>query len=602
VRRAFVATHLAPGAPDAAAEAKRLAEVLARDARWRLSGACGGWSVWTRAEAPFPIRSLPGETGLLVGDVFDSPGVAPCAEDDAAPDLFRRAARLSHDHWGHYAALLSGPRPGEAGVFRDPSGLVDCWRWSLRQGLDVIASDLGRLPRDLQPRGLALNWDRIGVYLAAPPVSSWPALFDDVRAVGPGELLPLAADGVGQPVWSPTAFARAPITDLGEAAREVRTRLDICVEALVGGYDQVLVELSGGLDSSLLAGSIHALGLTPRVGQWLNGVYGRPEADEGVYARAVTDRIGVELETVRRAPDALVEADLMDVAGEIWPAMDAVDAVRDRDEACRLRALGARAIVSGQGGDGAFFQMPSALVAADELQRRGPAALAQPLLADVARRARKSVWAVLAECRAAARSKAPPRDFSSLLIAPELRCATRGLTHPWVQEALDSDLPPGKRLHIQAAANLQTYHGPSRRRREADLLLPLASQPVLELCLAIPTPDLAGGNYDRPFARKAFADRLPELVLQRRSKGIVSVYFAKLVANSAPMLRDFLLDGCLCRAGLLDRDALDQVLRPEQLIWTARASDVLWAATVEAWVRHWQRLIPDSLSAPRARG
>lgn len=599
MRRVFAAVHCKAAVPDAAPRAAELAAALDRDGRWRKAGAGGGWSVWTGSAAAFGLRRLPRDAGLLVGDVFETPGgaqEAPQRAEAAEGDLVGVASGLSRTYWGHYVALLDGP---DGGVFRDPSGMVDAWVWPAHEGVAVAASDLVGLPSGVGPRRLALNWDRIGRFLAAPPSNTSAALFDGVRALGPGELLTLGGrEAASISIWSPVRFAKAPVADPVAARRAIRRRVDQSVQALVGGYDRVLVELSGGLDSSILAGSIQALGLAPRVGQWLNGTYGRPEADEDRYARAVTDRLGVALATVRRTPDGLQETDLAEVAGAAWPAMDGVDAGRDRDEARRLREGGMAAIVSGQGGDGAFFQMPSALVAADELRRRGPAALTSQVLADVARRTRKSVWAVLREGRAAAAGR-PPGDFTSSLVSDDLRRATRGRAHPWVIEAIEAGLPPGKILHVQAASNLQTYHGPSRRRREADLLLPLAAQPVLELCLAIPTPDLAGGNYDRPFARRVFADRLPELVLNRRAKGIVSVYFARLVANSLPLLRPYLLDGCLCAAGLLDRRVLERALDPAQLIWDVRAADVLWAATVEAWARHWQGRIPDSAAAPR---
>jgi asparagine synthase (glutamine-hydrolysing) len=98
-----------------------------------------------------------------------------------------------------------------------------------------------------------------------------------------------------------------------------------------------------------------------------------------------------------------------------------------------------------------------------------------------------------------------------------------------------------------------------------------------------------------------FADRIPDCVRQRRAKETVTVYFSKLVANSLPMLRPYLLDGCLTAAGLLDRQALERILDPNQLIWEGKATHILWAASAEAWVRHWQTQVLDSLQAPRPR-
>jgi asparagine synthase (glutamine-hydrolysing) len=313
--------------------------------------------------------------------------------------------------------------------------------------------------------------------------------------------------------------------------------------------------------------------------------------------------MGVTLTTHCKSRTALDEASLAELAASQLPAIGGVDADRDRDEVERLRATGATAIVSGQGGDGLFFQFPTALVVADEFRRRGWATLGSPLLADIARRTRQSVWGVLAQVRAARRGAERRPTLASTLLAAETRAFAGDTEHAWTREARSHDLPPGKVLHIQGIALAHFYRGPSRRLAEAEILLPFLSQPILELCLSIAVPDLAGGSYDRPFARHAFADRLPEAVVARRAKGAQSVYFAKLVAGRLDWLRPYLLDGRLCDAGLLDRGLLERTLDPQQLIWGRGAApmDVLNAAATEAWVRHWQARRPDSTKHPRYR-
>lgn len=67
----------------------------------------------------------------------------------------------------------------------------------------------------------------------------------------------------------------------------------------------------------------------------------------------------------------------------------------------------------------------------------------------------------------------------------------------------------------------------------------------------------------------------------------MTVYFARLIANSVGLLRPYLLDGVLCDAGVLDRAAVETALDPARLIWTARPPDILWATAMEAWVRYW---------------
>lgn len=75
-----------------------------------------------------------------------------------------------------------------------------------------------------------------------------------------------------------------------------------------------------------------------------------------------------------------------------------------------------------------------------------------------------------------------------------------------------------------------------------------------------------------------------------------------LLAASLEVLRPLLLEGCLADAGVLDRAAVARQLTPEQLLHAPATGAILTAATVEAWVRHWQGRVGDSARAPRPKG
>lgn len=592
--------------PEAAHErtAERLSQIDGglREAGWAERARVEGLSVWTQGST-FPVRRLDGGGGVVIGDLFPR----ACAADPASPpggDAAAQARRLSRNGWGRYVAVLRGRSDAAARVFRDPSGLVGALAWDLGDGVAVIASDVHSAPPGLAPRRLALNWDRIADFIVAPALGAMTPLFDDVVAVPPGGVL--RTDALKAPaefVWAPAHFAANDHRDLAAVAEALLAETDACVSALVSRFSPVVVELSGGLDSSVVAGAIGHTGQARHVAAWLNYQDARPEADESAFARAVTDRLGVPLTTPSGWAQPIDLRALQEIGDWSWPAIGGVDAGRDRDERARLRASGAKAIVSGQGGDGVFFQFPTPLVLADAWKRDGLRALVSPLPAAVARRTRTSVWAALAKARAAlGDGYSPPRTPSTLV--PRERAEAFGReVHPWVRHAVGAGLPPAKLLHIQGVAVTHLYGGPSRRLQEADMLLPLFAQPVLELALGVAAPDLASERYDRPFQRRVYAARLPPEIVARRIKGDMSTYFGKLVAASLDTLRPYLLDGCLADAGLLDRRMLDRTLDGQTLMagGGGRAMDVLNAAAVEAWVRHWQGRVPDSPAAPRRR-
>lgn len=115
---------------------------------------------------------------------------------------------------------------------------------------------------------------------------------------------------------------------------------------------------------------------------------------------------------------------------------------------------------------------------------------------------------------------------------------------------------------------------------------PLLSQPILELCLSIPTWQWVRGGRDRAVARAAFAGVLPELLLDRTTKGSPSGFIRRVYETQGEAARGMLAGGTLVEAGLLDP------------AWLARAADGEWRddgrhlrilsfAAAEAWVRWW---------------
>jgi len=561
-------------------------------ANWRERFNAPGLTVWTPTSSDLPIRALSNGGGAVVGQIFAKPG-APLAIAAMAKgaSLRKMAQQLAETAWGGFVAVLRAPFE-PAGIYREPTGVLDCITWSL--------GDIN-VPTRLQPRRHALDWDQIGAFVAVPTAATSLPLFDDVTAVRPGELLTLGPSApTREAVWSAARFAQGAPDDLDVVRGELVRRVDLAVDHLVGCHGKVVMELSGGLDSSILASALGATDHAHRVTNWLNYRDARPEADETAYASAVTARLGVPLTSAEKTLEVLDEDAFRELGPLPRPSIGGADAGRDRFETDLLRRANATGIVSGQGGDGVFFQFPTALVAADHL-RGGAAGLASTLWPDVARRTRTSVWSVLREAWAANRGRPQQPRVITTLLSPAWAALAPQIEHEWVTAARAEGLPVGKLLHIRGIALTHIYRMPSRRFEVADIVMPLFSQPVIELCLALPTPLLAGASYDRPFARATFAERLPKAVLDRRAKGDLSAHVRRTVAASNTFLRSYLMDGCLCAAGLLDRDMLDRTLDDTNLMLGVGglAGDVLNVAAVEAWVRYWQTRVPDAPHAGR---
>lgn len=582
---------------NAASRIEVIAARIAQDAGWRCAHRGAGLRVWVDAAVGLPVAPFPEGGGAVVGPTWPMPGATVSQRPrDAGPrDV---AMAYTEARWGRYVAFLSDRTVGTTSVLRDPSGLLEALSWRTRDGDQVVSSDPFGLPVGLRPPWPSLNWDRIATYVGLLSAATTAPLFDGLTAIGPGELYDLAS-GAAELIWRSSVFTATSADKAEDVAAELVRRVDACTAALVEPHAKVLMALSGGLDSSIVAASLVAVGAGPKVACWLNRAGDRRDGDETAYARGVTDRLGMPLTAVAKPLTPLEPGDLDEIGQFLWPAINAVDPARDRDEVARLRTNGATGLISGDGGDAVFLQAPHAAIWDDLYGREGLRALFSPVLADVARRSRQSVWGVLAQAHALRRGRAAPTMAPSRFATRWVREAVRMTRHRWVADAHEAGVPAGKRLQIQAIANCQVFRGESRRAREADLIFPLLAQPVVELCLRIPSPVLAGAAYDRAFARSAFADRLPPEVRDRRGKGNLAGYFSRLVAVSLPTLQPYLIEGCLAEARVLDRDRLNAALDPAQLLHGTRGNELLILCAMESWVRHWQTRMPDTRDAAR---
>lgn len=566
--------------PQAQAE---LDQLVGRQTGWRWG--CRDSHVCVAIAAPGrpSVRRTP--WGVVLGEVWaQAPlgGPAPL-EAAQAPDAEQQGRRLCHDVFGRYVALMGGR--SEVAAFRDPSGGLDVIAWPWAGGV-LVSDDLPAWLDPLTPSDLSLDLDRLALMAANSSAFGGALALRGVTAVTAGELVRWRS---GPPsrrqLWSPGGVVRLALGRVRPRAERLRQLVEGCVAAYAGADGSILAELSGGLDSAIVG---QALARTGKVAAWLNYHVVDPQGDERPYARVVASHLGVPLTEVAHPDTALKLDQLRGLSGGARPGLNGLDVQHDQDLAARAQALGARRLITGQGGDTVFFQMATPLILADHLQARGLAALASPVALNLARWTRRSVWSVWGTALALQLGRRPPSPVPAPgWLTPQARAAAaQGLVHPWLADL--AGVPPAKRRQIQGLVHGQLFWAPSARGAAADLLHPLLSQPVMEYGLALGADVLTGGGVrDRAFARRAFADRLPEATVKRRSKGHLSAYYSRLVAASLPDLRPWLLDGRLVALGIVDRDRLDAAMTPEALCWHGRCGELMDLACLEAWVEAW---------------
>ncbi|MBP7703740.1 MAG: asparagine synthase [Caulobacter sp.] len=520
---------------------------------------------------------------MLIGEVFAGPGQSldaarPVTWTGLGPDqVFRR---LTDEVWGRYVAIV---RRGESwSAYRDPSGALECFGWR-RDRLTVFASDITPWLTASLPADAALDNDRLALMIAAPIAHYGDSAITGVTALAPGQSV---VDGSPRMVWNPGRVSRARTRPDGAVERLLFDTVSTSVAALAGLPGVLGAEISGGLDSSIVAAAMPEP-TRSGVATWLNFYIDEPLGDERRYAGAVAETLGLVL-TIAEKPEGVFDPRRQRAFGLTFrPPTSGVDQPYDHLIAHHAANAGLDRLISGQGGDTVFLHAAAPGIARDLVLDRGLSGAFSPALIDLARWMRRSVWSVGREAfkrrwgddRLGVRPMAFAADAVRAL-SPETSL------HPWLDDL--QDVSPAKRFQIHSLGISQRLNTASERARHVDCLHPLLAQPVMEFSLRTSAIALTRGGRDRALARAAFSPSLPAAIVQRRSKGDGTAFFSRMVEGSLPALRPLLLEGELARRGLIDRGKLEAMLSPEHLVCEAGYPEFLDAAAIELWIRGWE--------------
>jgi asparagine synthase (glutamine-hydrolysing) len=566
--------------------AMRHLETLEGQGGWRRHFFEPGWCLALEANTALVVRRLMHGRGLVLGDLHpmaesgSEPGawIAPAEVNGSLPNL----AALSRRWWGRYIALHQAAAAKPFNAFRDPSGALECLTWR-RDRLRIVASHLPTEHVGLLPSGLAVDWDAVGLRLGNPAATASGVALTCVRALDAGEMMDLKA-GERRMIWTPAAFVRARRQPRHVLTTRLRERVDQVVGAHASRASVILAEVSGGLDSAIVAGALQVTA-AGKVAQWANFHTGDREADERRFARAVAAHLGLSLVEAEKGELELTEARLAVLGSGLRPGTLGLDYEQDEDSVARCAQVGAETLMTGLGGDAVFLQTQTPLLATDAVLAGVVGRELFGVFRDVAALRRSSIWSVARTGWIDGRRRAPQRRTPAWLNGDLAGRIAGAPTHPWLADLAKA--PPAKRTQIRTLTAGLLFHGHSRRGDAVDVVHPLLSQPLLEFVLGVPSFDLALGSHDRALAREAFADRLPVEVLRRRSKGDLQAYYGRMLSRSLPFIRPYLLDGLLVRERLLDRPWLEDALTPESLLWRDLTSSLAELLCVEAWARRW---------------
>ncbi|MBY8823319.1 asparagine synthase-related protein [Sphingomonas colocasiae] len=552
-------------------------QIETRAGQWGLVNRCETRGFTLLADLTLPVPA-DGVAGLaVVGRLFGSQDFSAVGRlgDEAASAIAGDPASVLRDrYWGGYVAAVCDSASGETRLLRDPSGAVPVY-WAKLPSLWIVSGD-ARLLCDVIETRIAIDYTSLAARLFFPGHHGARTCLAGVTELLPGEMLTIGRSASASCWWRPSDHVR----DLGMDASALEAVIDRTVHALAGRHHRIVLTVSGGLDSSILASSLAG---QPCPVDLLTVASRDPRGDERGYAGMLARSLGRPLAS-RWYDHGGIDVRLPSVEHPPWPGARTFAQGYDRLRQAHARALGADAIFSGDGGDNVFGLTMSAAPVIDRLMAEGPRA-AMASAADIARLTGvgiPAVWRSVAG-RMLRRGRGMWREDAAFLTPGAVRLARRLPFHPWLEES--RGLPPGKRAHIASLVRAQRY-AEGYARGPAEAVLPLLAQPIVEACLSIPRWRWCEGGENRAVARRAFAGRLPEAIVHRRSKGGPDAFCVEIVERNRAGIRAHLLDGLLVREGLVDGASAEASIACGE----AERGDVhriLALVDAEAWARHW---------------
>lgn len=497
-------------------------------------------------------------------------------------ELHAQPARFLTQFWGSYVAFRSQEDVVE--VFRDPSGAMPCY-FSSVDGIHILTSS----PRYLTDQGLvipSLDWTIVAQALAFRDLRPASTALRGISELLPGMRLMIRADKVDpECIWSPWTFAsfEREVADFAQAAKSIREAVCQVGASWGRAIARPIVELSGGLDSSIVTAALSNGGATPLCATFIP-IAG--DSDERDYARSVTAHLGLRLAELE-LDLAAVDVTRSDAADLPRPSARAFAQALDRPLQRLAREHGADMFFSGGGGDHIFCHLQSSLPVVDLLRRQGAGRHIVRKAMDVAEVADITFWEAIRSAvgRSVERQRLLPTPRMNQFLAEGAKANLPWPSgNPWL--AAPEGVLPGKRRHVWALVSALNHLEGFGRQHCAAINSPLLAQPVVEACLRVPTWLWFENGHNRAAAREAFRPLLPPVVTERKTKAAFDSLGAKVIRDNVPALRDMLCNGLLAREGLVVPEAIDRSLTRDIANGEAVA-DLLAIADVEAWVRAW---------------
>lgn len=578
-----------------------MARLIARSPDWQVVTSRAGMSILVK---PDPLDGallrLPGELGLVLGPLFRRSGPQSIVRDVDRKESWALAegagAFMAQDYWGSYCAVLIDPGRDLLRAIRDPMGARPIYYADAGE-IDVIFTHA----EDWVVQGEAeVDEDYIETFLTHARHVGARSGIRNVDEILAGVECRLERGGAFfYTSWAPDQPKRYGLDDIQDAREAVRATVLDAAASWRSSSPRIVHRLSGGLDSSVtLAALTRAAGPEGVIAFNQRSIYA--ESDERMYARAIAKTCGVELIEFEVDPAHTDYERLLRQELHGKPMLSSLSFAHT-GFADAAREFAGGVVTSGQGGDQIFHRSVTPLVVADAVRDGVAWKDVLTIAANNARLARRPIWAglkagvsqgLLRRSFDAARDRQAETPWLRTESAAALQnVRSREAEHPWHRAPGESPARFDRRRRVM---DLQYYHQPSSLNASFQTALVLTAQPIVELCLSIAPYVMNAGGVDRALERAAFADLIPDIVLERRSKGDSTRYSARALECNRNWIGDVLLTGELVTRGMVLRQPLEAALAKGFVIDGPTKTALLNCVVAEAWLRRFREVCTEA--------
>jgi len=518
------------------------------------------------------------------------------ADDDLAVVL-EAYVRWGERAWerllGDWALSLWDPRCDRLYLVRDPFGARPLYVHAQRQWVGW-ASCLGALRAAGVDDTIDEDW-LVGYLGGTPDPARTP--FSRVEMVPPGHALCFhRGRRSSRRFWHPEQLAPLPAMDDREFEERFASAFSRAVARRIPARGRVGVEMSGGLDSSSIAClAAHHFGADAADRLRMVSIVYRdcPMAHEGRYMAAVERYLGIETHRVWQEDEpALVGMD--QPTYEVPTAFDCI-ARRERAITRYLRAEGATTLMRGVGGDQLLCsEVEPALPLADLAAEGRWRALPRALRSAVRRGATPYLSLAVEVVRWVVEPLGPGQSIvwgqgaGPAWLAPRVSDrATRQRDRraaAWLRERPRLPSERMRRLELHHAIEA-LVHGHDRGPVPLEVTHPFLDRSLVELCLALPFDQLVRGDQSRSILRRGLRGRVPDAVLDRRSKATMQDALVQALRREMPRIRPILGDLRVAERGLVRRAPFVDALQRARYQGTRELTALLRVLALEWWLR-----------------